>query len=473
MHSISKTITISTILSVGLILAAGQIVVDRIVSNWILQQFDDALEARARALVTLTKYDGIEVELDFADEFMPEFEAPENPDYFELYLGDGSLLEKSHSFDGHPEPLFSDQSIAVLIGDVILSDGRSGRRISIKFIPQIEDDNKALRTSIPLQDRPRAILRVSSERGSLDRTVQQFHLIILSISLVVLIAVMVCVSWAIRKGLKPLIQIKNEISQISPTAIDRRITSQGQPLELEPIATQFNLVLAEIENAFIREREFTSDVAHELRTPVSEIKSLAEVGLRWPDEKDIRSYFVDIYDSSRQLDRVIENLLHLCRSEEGNIELQLNPVKLSELVDKVVLSFVEEANDRNITIERTHGQMPTILVDAQWFELVLQNLIHNAISHSPDGALVNINTDTRDGYCTLQIGNPMSDPLTEQDLEIIFKRFWRKDSARETGRHAGIGLALVKSYVDLMGLDLKVSVSNETLLIDLSAIRTV
>lgn len=473
MRSISKTITISAVLSVGLILGASQIAVDRLVSIWILQQFDDALEARARALVTLTKYDGIEVELDFADEFMPEFEAPENPDYFELYLGDGSLLEKSNSFDGHPEPLFSDQSNAVLIGDVILPDGRSGRRISIKFIPQIGDDNKALRTLIPLQDRPMAILRVSSERESMDGTIRQFDLIILAISLVVLVSVMVSVSWAIRRGLKPLIQIKNEISQVSPNAIDRRITSQGQPLELEPIAIQFNLVLAEIESAFIREREFTSDVAHELRTPVSEIKSLAEVGLRWPDEKDIRSYFVDIYDSSQQLDHLIENLLQLCRSEEGNIELQLNPIKLSELIDKVVLNSAEEASDRNITIELSHGQMPTILVDAQWFELILQNLIHNAISHSPDGALVNINTDIKAGYCTLQIGNPMSDPLTEQDLEMIFKRFWRKDSARATGRHAGIGLALVKSYVDLMGLELKVSVSNENFLIELSAIRIV
>jgi two-component system copper resistance phosphate regulon response regulator CusR len=72
---------------------------------------------------------------------------------------------------------------------------------------------------------------------------------------------------------------------------------------------------------------------------------------------------------------------------------------------------------------------------------ILQNLIYNAVSHSPDGALVSITADIRDGFCTLQIENPMSDPLTEQDLEMIFKRFWRKDSARETGWHAGIELA--------------------------------
>ena len=65
----------------------------------------------------------------------------------------------------------------------------------------------------------------------------------------------------------------------------------------------------------------------------------------------------------------------------------------------------------------------------------------------------------------------MADPLSDQDLETVFKRFWRKDSARVTGRHAGIGLALVKSYVDLMGLEIKVSVADEIFHISLSAIR--
>ncbi len=470
MRSISKTITISTILSVALILAAGQIVVDRVVSNWMLQQYDDALESRARALVTLTKFDGREVELDFADEFMPEFEAPQNPDYFELYLGDGNLLEKSHSFDNYGPPQFSDQSEEVQVSDITLPDGRTGRRISIKFIPQIDDDDKGIMATIAPDDRPWAILRVSSERESLDREIQHFHLIILAISLVVLVAVMIGVSRAIRFGLKPLIQMRNEISQVSPNAIDRRITATGQPAELEPIAIQFNRVLAEIENAFIREREFSSDVAHELRTPVAEIKSLAEVGLRWPDEKDIKSYFADIYDSSRQLDRLIENLLHLCRSEESNVELTLEKVNLGDLIDKVILAFSDDVNDKNITIQRPLEPMPDVLIDTQWMELIVQNLVFNAISHSPDNAVVTIEVISRDGFCSLTFSNPMAVQLEQQDMAMIFKRFWRKDAARETGRHAGIGLSLVKSFVGLLKLEVNAEIAQDQFRIRLSRI---
>ncbi len=471
MRSLTKIITIWVILWVALFLAAGQIVIAGLVSNLLQDRFDTALESKTRALVTLTKFDGTEVELDFADEFMPEFEAPESPEYFELFLGDGSLLERSHSFSEYPASQFEDQTDEVWVSDLELPDGRAGRRVSIKFIPQIEDKNKALRETIAIENRPRAILQISRERESLDRTLIRFHLLIAGISILVLIAVMLSVTRAIKRGLEPLIQIKNDISQISPHTLDRRIATEGQPRELEPIATQFNLVLVEIEKALNREREFSSDVAHELRTPVSEIRSLAEVGLRWPDEKDIRSYFADIYDSSRQLDRVIENLLHLCRSEEGSIEVEINVIKLDELIEKVCQGLAEETAERDITIELPQTELPVILADAQWLELILQNLIFNAIAYSPNSATVTLIAVSDSDYCELKIENPMEDPLSSQDLDLIFKRFWRKDTARKTGRHAGIGLSLVKSYVKLMDLEVRATISNNHFCISLSGLK--
>ena len=471
MRSLSKTITVSTILWVALILAVGQIVVDRVVGNQLLSQFDIALESKARALVTLTKYDGAEVELDFADEFMPEFEALENPEYFELFLGNGSLLERSHSFDEQPASSFRDQVEEVFFTDLRLPDGRAGRLVSIKFIPQIEDKDESLRTVIALEDRPRAILQLSRERKSLDNTIMRFHLLIAGISVVVLIVVMLSVTRAIRLGLEPLIQIKNDISQISPQTLDRRITAEGQPRELEPIATQFNLVLVEIEKALNREREFSSDVAHELRTPVSEIRSLSEVGLRWPDEKDIRSYFADIHDSSRRLDRLIENLLHLCRSEEGRIELDVQSIKLDEIIEDVCQSLSAEAAERDIVIETPIIPMPVVLADPQWLELVLRNLVFNAISYSPAGSRVTIKTVSDGAKCSLEIENPMGDPLSTVDLEDMFKRFWRKDSAREAGRHAGIGLSLVKSYVDLMRFEVLATAADQRFCIVLRGMK--
>ncbi len=475
MRSISRTITLTTIISVGLILALGQVAVDFAVTRWLNEQFDTAMEARARALVTLTKFDGTEVELDFADEFMPEFEAPVEPQYFELFQGDGTLLERSHSFDGHPESRFLDQAAEVVFTDLRLPDGRNGRQVAIKFIVQIDNEDEELEdlleAQISLQDRPRAIIRFNRERESLDRTRQNFHLLIIGITLIILLAVVVSVPRLTRAGLRPLIRMKDEIGEITPQTMDRRISGQGQPLEIEPIASQFNLVLDELEKAFIRERQFSSDVAHELRTPVSEIRSLAEVGLRWPDEKDIRTYFGDIHESAQHLDRLIENLLYLCRSEEGDVEIIVGDVNLDKLLDDVRSGLAAECECKTIRIDPPTNQPPVVVADRHWLELMLQNLLYNAVSHSPRGATVDIEIDLEGGFCRLEIHNPMSIPLTTEDVEHVFQRFWRKDTARETGRHAGIGLSLVKSYADLMDIGIDAWVAEERFHIALSRIR--
>ncbi len=220
MRSISKTITLTTIIWVGLILAIGQVVVDAVVSKWLTDQFDVAMESKARALVTLTKNDGREVEMDFADEFMPEFEAPANPEYFYLFLGDGTLLERSNSFEDRPESRFRDQAAEVKITDLRLPDGRKGRQISIKFIPQIEDENDegddVLLARFPMEERPRAILRTSRERESLDLTRQRFHLLIIGITLVILF--------------------------IGPNAQSFGTTQQAQGLSVVGFARQFELM---------------------------------------------------------------------------------------------------------------------------------------------------------------------------------------------------------------------------------------
>lgn len=458
MRSIRNSITRFTLLCVIVTLLTGQIFVDRIISNWLEQQFDDSLESRARALVTLTKSTGEEVELDFADEFMPEFESSIDAEYFEVFLEGGTLLERSHSFEGYGASHFNDQEDAIQIRNNVLPDGREGRLISIKFIPQIQD--KSLRQQYPEEEREKVIVRVSRERESLNQILLQLHTLIIGIGFILVISIMIGVNRAVNKGLQPLIRIKDEIGQISPKSIDRRLNIENQPIELEPIATQFNLVLSEIENALVRERQFSSDVAHELRTPVSEIRSLAEVGLRWPEEKEVSTYFADIHQSSCHLDSMISNLLHLCRCDEGQFEVEISEVQLDQLIDKNCAQLAFESSRKNISFDLPKQRLPTLLADVNWFGLLLFNLISNAIAHSPSNAHVKIDVITSSDRCAIEIKNPMLDCLSKSDLSHIFDRFWRKDSARTTGEHAGIGLSLVKSYSNCLNMGVEASVSD-------------
>lgn len=472
MKSIRNSTTLFTVASIALILALGLMTIDGVLSAWLEKQFDEALHSKAQALVTLTKSNGVDVEMDFADEFMPEFSRLENPEFFQLYMQSGVLLERSRSYDIRQPAIFVRPAEDVEIKDVGLPNGRSGRQISIRFIPQIED--KFLRSKYPEENREKALIFLSRERKSLDNLLVRFHILIAGTGLLVVVLITFAVMKSIRSGLVPLEKMAKDISRITAEHVNVPIDTENQPVELTPIATQFNLVLTEIEKAMSRERQFSSDVAHELRTPVSEMLALSEVGMRWLDEKEAPAYFSDIHESSRHLDQLISNLLQLSRCDVGDVEIEISEVQLDSLIYRVCSRLKFEAKVKSISFSPIERKLPKLLTDESWLELILFNLLANAIAHSPCGATIEIETISIMDKCSINIKNPMQEGLTEKDFDQIFERFWRKESARTSGKHAGIGLALVKSYADCLKLELETFLSEDQLFcIRLSNIKTI
>jgi hypothetical protein len=239
--SIRRKISMLSAVWVLLILVTGLAIVDFTVSGWLQDNFDISLTAKAKALVTLTKFDGNEVEIDFADEFMPEFQSVDQPEYFSLHLESGQLLENSRRFAKTDPATLDSFNGQKYVRDQTLPDGREGRGISILFMPQVED--KTLRASIPMERRPQAVISYWRERGSLNDLLFRIHLLIAVIGLFAFLALILCVVIVIETGLKPLTKMRNEIRQISPDSISSRIDSVNQPEELAPIAVQFNTVL--------------------------------------------------------------------------------------------------------------------------------------------------------------------------------------------------------------------------------------
>lgn len=171
---------------------------------------------------------------------------------------------------------------------------------------------------------------------------------------------------------------------------------------------------------------------------------------------------------------MISNLLHLCRCDEGQFEIEISEVQLDQMIDKNCARLAFESGRKNISIELPKQRLPILLADVNWFGLLLFNLISNAIAHSPPNARVKIVVFTNSDRCAIEIKNPMIDYLTDSDISHIFDRFWRKDSARTTGEHAGIGLSLVKSYSSCLNMGVDASVSNDNMFnIRLSNIKIV
>ena len=139
MRSIYSRLTAYLLVGTTLLLFVAGVFFDFAIRAQLEREFDHALLAKAQTLVTLTTQEGGEIELDFADEFMPEFEARENPEYFQLWLADGTLIERSRSLGSHDlsrtnpplnEPVFSEYR---------LLDGRAGRLVEMVFIPHVKD----------------------------------------------------------------------------------------------------------------------------------------------------------------------------------------------------------------------------------------------------------------------------------------------------------------------------------------------
>src|ERR1700683_4484395 len=137
---------------------------------------------------------------------------------------------------------------------------------------------------------------------------------------------------AVRRGLRPLRQLGTEADGIDAGSLDHRFSREELPRELVPIAQQFNSLLERIDEAFVRERRFTSDAAHELRTPIAELRRLAEVALKWPDRSEAERNYRDVWEVAEHMESLVATLLAIARCRAGTAAVSLQPVDLTGVV---------------------------------------------------------------------------------------------------------------------------------------------
>ncbi|MEZ5935593.1 MAG: histidine kinase dimerization/phospho-acceptor domain-containing protein [Alphaproteobacteria bacterium] len=235
-------------------------------------------------------------------------------------------------------------------------------------------------------------------------------------------------------------------------SLDSRLTLDQPAEELEGLVDQFNALLSRLQTAFSREKQFTADVAHELRTPLAELRNLAEVGRRWPDDqKLVRAFFGDVIEATAQMERIVVNLLALANGETCDIGKSKETFDLVGMLEEVWASRREGAMKKCLTFDYTGPER--LCIDSAcdlWF-LILSNLFDNAVFYGLDDSEIACTIDCEEQRLILRLTNAQHD-LVQQDLAHLFDRFWRKDPARAGGQHAGLGLTLVKAYADQLGL---------------------
>jgi two-component system heavy metal sensor histidine kinase CusS len=272
------------------------------------------------------------------------------------------------------------------------------------------------------------------------------------ISLITGIVSMVILGWlAARRGLSPIRDFDKIARRVSASRLNERIPIETLPKELIDLGMSFNDMLQRLQDSFRRLSDFSSDIAHELRTPVSNLMTQSHVALsqsRTLDEyKEILYSNLEEYD---RLSRMIADMLFLAKAENGLIVPNRELMALDKEVDGVIEFYEPLAEEKNIRIVRTGTA--AFMGDRLMMRRAFSNLLSNAIRHTTNGQQIHIDIqNVEPQQIRLRMDNP-GEPISQEHLSRIFDRFYRADPSRQRNTDgAGLGLAITRSIIESHG----------------------
>jgi two-component system sensor histidine kinase QseC len=429
----------------ALLLGAAAAALDWDMRRALNTELDASLHAAAQFVTTYIeqKIGGVKVEKEAAT--APQYETAGSDQVFLLRTVAGAEVQRSSSLDDDALPLRSGTRGELKYFDAALPDGRALRCAAVRFVPKMakkaREDNAA-----PVE----VVLTVGRDRASLERTLATLHAALLAVGAGAVAGLATLVCWGLRGGLAPLARLGEEVAAVDANSLATRFSTSTLPAELQPIAARLNELLARLEAAFAREQRFTSATAHELRTPLAELRSLAEVNLTTPatDEERAESWR-DTLATTRRMEALALRLLELTRCEDPARVIERTPVALDDALAEAWHPWAARAAGRGIALDSTLAAECRAQADATLLGIVLGNLCGNAAVHAPEGAALRVSAARDDGAVTLFFHNSAGD-LTAADMPHLFERFWRKDGARADGQHHGLGLALAAEFAALL-----------------------
>jgi two-component system heavy metal sensor histidine kinase CusS len=255
-----------------------------------------------------------------------------------------------------------------------------------------------------------------------------------------------------RRGLRPLHRFSVAIRSISPARLNERIPVASLPQDLAVVGESFNAMLTRLEDAFARLRRFSADIAHELRTPMNNLRGETEVALgraRTPDE--YREVLASSLEECQKLTRLIDTLLFLARAESPEQHLDREAVILGAELEIVSHFYAPMADEAGIHLSVAAGEPATVRGDRTLLQRAIGNLVENALAHTPSGGRIVLSM----ARCGDQVDVAVADSgqgIPSAHLPYVFDRFHRVDQARSNaGGHVGLGLAIVQSIAVLHG----------------------
>lgn len=358
-----------------------------------------------------------------------------------IFDGSGALLAENVS-DNDFRAQLPDAS---LIADqqfhfytVTEDDGDDNHRVAVR------------RAAIPPADAPYVIL-VAQELDPIEDELQSLREIFYYSLPLTVLAVGIGGWFLARKSLAPVVSMSEQARHIGAHNLEQRLPVANERDELGRLAVTFNELLSRLNSAFSQQRQFMADASHEMRTPLSVMRTTTGVTLEQPhrQEEEYREALKIIDEQIGRLVRIVEDMFTLARADSGRYPLRQTSFYLDELLVETSRAARVLSADRNVSLELDDPSESLFYGDEDLLRRMFLNLLDNAIKHTPPGGIVRASLARQGGHYVIWVSDTGAGiPLEAQSH--IFERFYRADKARSRaeaangGGGAGLGLAIAR-----------------------------
>ena len=309
---------------------------------------------------------------------------------------------------------------------------------------------RGIATDIALADGSVVDAVVGREMSDREALLARYRDTLYLTTLCALFAAVVLGYAAVRNALRPLRDIAGSATHVTVGKLHTRLPSGNVPRELAALIDALNSMLARLELGFQRLSQFTADLAHDLRTPLGNMRGASEVALaRLRSTDEYQALLVSNIEECERLSRMVENVLFLARADNPQYVTTAADFPVRDELLRVADYFEGIAEEAGISIQvNANGQLHA---DVDLFRRAISNLLANALRYTPRGDVVTLRTSEAPQGMTVTVANPGT-PIPSEHLGRLFDRFYRVDESRSNSSGStGLGLAIVRTIMELHG----------------------
>jgi len=288
--------------------------------------------------------------------------------------------------------------------------------------------------------------------------VLQNLLVVLVVSYPIFLIALFAISRSIAgKTIEPINDVIAIAEKITKENLSERIPFPKHKDEIYLLSKNINELLSRLEDALLREKQFTADASHELRTPLAVIQGTLEVLIRKPrTPEQYTAKISDVMNETKRMSELVDQLLFLARYENSQLKVFAQPIDGENLFDDLRRRYTQILQQKNITLQSQIDKQVAIKAEPAMIAIIMNNLLSNSISYTNFGGKISFSVEKIMNQSAIVLADT-GIGMKEEELKNIFNRFYRvEDSRNRNNKGVGLGLSIVQKLAELQNISLDV-----------------